>query len=93
MSKLKPCPFCGTDLSKFPEVMIIQPVRTDEYLLEKLKHKQIIGSDAGYEVRCCKCGSTGSRGMTRQEAAEYWNMRADDGSYQDILEYKPKGKE
>lgn len=47
MGVLKPCPFCGTDLSVFPEVMTVQPVRTEEYLLAKLKKKQIIGSDAG----------------------------------------------
>lgn len=81
MSKeLKPCPFCGTNLSEFPEVMTIPPVRSEEYLLAKLKHKKIIGSDVGYAVKCCKCGATGKRGISRDEASKNWNMRAKDGS-------------
>lgn len=72
-------------MTEFPEIMAIPPVRTDEYLLAKIEHKKIIGSDAGYAVKCCKCGATGKRGMTRGEAAENWNMRANDGSYVDKL--------
>ena len=83
--KLKPCPFCGCDMTEFPEFMAIPPVHTEEYLLAKFEHKKIIGSDAGYAVECCKCGAVGRRGMSRKEAAENWNMRADDGSYVDKL--------
>lgn len=78
MTELKPCPFCGTDLSEFPQVMTVKPVRTDEYLLEKLKRNQIIGSDAGYNVFCVQCGCLGARGMDRKEAIEKWNRRATD---------------
>ena len=77
MGVLKPCPFCGTDLSVFPEVMTVQPVRTEEYLLAKRKKKQIIGSDAGYNVFCVKCGCLGARGMTKEEAIEKWNRRCE----------------
>ena len=44
MSKidLKPCPFCGTNLSEFPKAMTVKPVRTDEYLLAKLEHKTAV---------------------------------------------------
>lgn len=79
MSKieLKPCPFCGTNLDEFPEVMTVMPVRIEEYLLAKLKHEKIIGSDAGYNVFCVKCGCLGARGMTKEEAAIKWNSRVD----------------
>lgn len=75
VDKLMPCPFCGTNLAEFPQVMTVQPVRSEEYLLAKLKNKQIIGSDAGYNVFCVKCGCLGARGMTKQEAIDKWNSR------------------
>ena len=75
--KLRNCPFCGTDLSKFPQVMTVKPVRSEEYLLEKLKAKKIIGSDAGFNVFCVQCGCLGARGMTKKEAIEKWNRRAE----------------
>lgn len=78
MVELKPCPFCGTNLSVFPQVMTVRPVRSEEYLLAKLEHKLIIGSDAGYNVFCVKCGVLGARGMTKEEAIEKWNRRAKD---------------
>lgn len=79
MSKmdLKPCPFCGTDLSEYPEVMTVKPVRSDEYLLAKLEHKKIIGSDAGYNVFCVKCGCLGARGRSKEESIVKWNRRVD----------------
>lgn len=73
--KIKPCPFCGTDLSEYPKVMTVQPVRSDEYLLAKLEHKKIIGSDAGYNVFCVQCGCLGARGMSQEEAVTKWNKR------------------
>lgn len=72
---MKDCPFCGTDLNEFPEVMTVKPVRTEEYLLAKLEHKQIIGSDAGYEVVCVQCGAIGPRGMSKDEAKANWDRR------------------
>ena len=73
--KLLPCPFCGTNLSDFPKVMTVKPVRSEEYLLEKLKGKKIIGSDAGYNVFCVYCGALGARGMSKEEAIKKWNRR------------------
>lgn len=81
--KLKPCPFCGTDLSEFPQVMTVKPVRTEEYLLAKLEHKKIIGSDAGYNVFCVQCGTLGARGMTKEEAINKWNKRKEINYEQD----------
>lgn len=72
---LIPCPFCGTDLAKFPFYTTIQPVHSEAYLLAKLFKKRFLGSDNGYAVICITCGSQGARGMTRQEAAEKWNKR------------------
>lgn len=72
---LIPCPFCGTDLASFPFYTIIQPVYSEAYLLAQLFKEQFLGSDNGYVVRYIVCGSQGARGMTRQEAAEKWNMR------------------
>lgn len=77
--KIKPCRFCGTNLEKFPKVMTVQPVRTNEYLLAKLKHKKIIGSDAGYNVFCVQCGCLGARGMSQEEAVIKWNQRVGGG--------------
>lgn len=79
MPELKPCPFCGSNLNDFPQVMTVPPVRTEEYLIAKLEHKKIIGSDAGYNVSCIKCGALGARGMSREEAINNWNRRADNG--------------
>ncbi len=73
---LKPCPFCGTDLNEFPKVMIIRPVHSDEYLIQKLKSKKIIGSDSYYAVHCIQCGAVGKRAADRLKAGEYWNNRA-----------------
>lgn len=69
------CPFCGTELSEFPEVMTVKPVRSEEYLLAKLKGEKIIGSDAGYNVFCVRCGAIGPRGMSKEEAKANWNRR------------------
>lgn len=79
VTELKPCPFCGMDLStsNFPQVMTVRPVRSEEYLIAKMEHKKIIGSDAGYAVTCIQCGSTGRRGMSKTEAIKYWNQRTD----------------
>ena len=65
MLTLKPCPFCGTDLSEFPAVMTVQPVRTEEYLLTKLQEKKIIGSDAGYNVFCIHCACSAATFLFR----------------------------
>lgn len=73
--ELKPCPFCGTDLNQFPDVMTVKPVHSEEYLLAKLRAKKIIGSDAGYNVFCVQCGCLGARGMDKDEAVNKWNRR------------------
>ena len=72
-----PCPFCGMVLKDFPKFMIVQPVRSEEYLLEKLRAGRFLGSDNGYQVICIRCGAAGARGMTRLEAVSKWNHIAD----------------
>lgn len=72
---LEPCPFCGEDLNQFPTVMTVKPVRTEEYLIAKMQAERIIGSDAGYNVFCVRCGALGARGMCKEEASQKWNRR------------------
>lgn len=90
--RLKPCPFCGRDLSKFPEVMTVLPVHSEEYLIAEMQHKKIIGSDKGYAVNCIKCGAVGARGVTKEEAVKKWNERADEKHGKWMLEREPDGK-
>lgn len=72
---LKPCPFCGTALSEFPQVMTVKPVRSEEYLIAKMKANRILGSDVGYNVFCIQCGCLGARGASKEEAISKWNSR------------------
>ena len=74
---LIPCPFCGAKLADMPFFMVIPPVRSERYLLAKLFKKDFLGSDNGFVVTCITCGSQGARGMTRQEAVDKWNRRAE----------------
>lgn len=82
MDELKPCPFCGTDLSSkfFPQVMTVRPVHSEEYLIAKLNKGHFLGSDNYYSVQCIQCGASGARGLTKEHAIEAWNRRADNGS-------------
>lgn len=73
--KLKPCPFCGCDLSMFPNCMVLKRVHTDEYIAAERKKGGIIGSDAGYHVVCEKCGAIGGQEITPELAAKKWNRR------------------
>lgn len=70
-----PCPFCGTDLKEYPKVMIVVPVRSEEYLIAKLNKGNFLGTDNWYHVQCIKCGATGARGVDRIEALTRWNER------------------
>lgn len=72
---LKPCPFCGTDLSDFPLVMILLPVRSEEYLMAKLSKGRFLGADNGYEVKCIQCGATGGSDTVPEIAVQKWNRR------------------
>lgn len=60
MENLKPCPFCGTNLCDFPEVMIIE--------------KKRIRPD-NYTITCIQCGATGGNAWSKKEATEKWNRR------------------
>ena len=70
-----PCPFCGTELKEFPKVMIVTPVRSEEYLMAKLNKGRFLGTDNWFHVRCIRCGATGARGVDRMEALTRWNER------------------
>ena len=78
--ELKPCPFCGMDLSSenFPQVMTVRPVHSEEYLIAKLNKGHFLGSDNYYNVQCIQCGATGERGLTKEDAIDNWNQRADE---------------
>lgn len=71
----KACPFCGTELKKLPKIMIVPPVRSEEYLLEKLQNGRFLGSDNYFNVVCIQCGAIGPRGLDRIRAIENWNKR------------------
>jgi hypothetical protein len=75
--ELKACPFCGKDLSSFPEVMTITPCTSDAYVQWQMEHNKLIGTDDYYVVRCIGCGATGARGATREWAAKNWNRRTE----------------
>ena len=70
---LRPCPFCNTDLRDFPKVMVIKQAVYGEYLQWKKDNAKILGTDTWLVVRCVKCGGTGPRGSTEQEAIDRWN--------------------
>ena len=76
--KLKPCPFCGGEMS--PAVMCFQHPYDQSYL-DWLKENKMLppvmtGFNSGFAVHCYHCGAkTGGR-ATKQEAAEAWNNRA-----------------
>lgn len=73
---IKPCPFCGEKLSEFPEVMIVRPVHSEEYLKAKLEHGRFLGSDKYFAVHCIHCGAVGSRAHTKERAKKLWNARS-----------------
>ncbi|MEG1550654.1 MAG: Lar family restriction alleviation protein [Oscillospiraceae bacterium] len=74
-NSIKPCPFCGAKLNDFHTILTVTPVHSDDYLIAKLEHKQIIGSDSYYAVCCIICGSSGKSGYTKEEAIKNWNRR------------------
>ncbi len=76
--KIDDCPFCGCKLSEFPYVMIVQPVRSDEYLLAKLNKGDFLGGENGYHVHCINCGASGGRDTMPEVAINKWNRRAYD---------------
>lgn len=70
-----PCPFCGTELKKYPKIMIVIPVHSEEYLIAKLNKEHFLGTDNWFHVHCIRCGATGARGLDRVEALTRWNER------------------
>lgn len=70
-----PCPFCGKELKEYPEVMVVVPVHSEEYLLAKLNKGHFLGTDNWFHVKCIQCGATGARGLDRIEALTRWNER------------------
>jgi len=73
--KLKPCPFCGCELSEFPEVMIVHRDYTDDYIDWKHSKGDFVGSN-DYRVHCENCGARGRSATTKEKAVEAWNRRS-----------------
>lgn len=73
---IKPCPFCGEKLSEYPEVMIVRPVHSEEYLKAKLERGHFLGSDNYFAVHCIHCGAIGRREVTKDFAIQLWNARS-----------------
>lgn len=84
-----PCPFCGTELKEYPKVMIVVPVRSEEYLLAELEHGRFLGTDNWFHVNCIRCGATGASGQDREEALTRWNERGH-SSVAEKLQWKGK---
>jgi hypothetical protein len=78
MTELKPCPFCGKDLSNIPTVMAVQRKYPKTYLDYLRSIGQFLGSDKDYCVRCIRCGAEGATKNTADRAIEAWNRRSDD---------------
>lgn len=79
MEAIKPCPFCGENLEKYPHCMIIQKVNGDfheEYLKLLKQNKIIIGSDDDVVVICPRCGSRGRSDINEKLALRHWNQRS-----------------
>ena len=76
MEKLRPCPFCGTNLQEFPKVMCVHRAYNEDYCQWLHENGKFVGSDRDYQVSCTKCGSTGARGATEAIAVLNWNRRA-----------------
>lgn len=76
--RLEPCPFCKTDLNEFPKVMTVKCATSIPYLKWKLETKKIVGSDSYSVVFCVKCGATGPRGLTNEQAILNWNKTGGD---------------
>lgn len=74
-NKLKPCPFCGCDLTQFPLFMVVHHATSDAYVKWLIETKQIIGSDDSFVVNCIKCGAVSPRGISKESAIEEWNRR------------------
>lgn len=75
--ELKPCPFCGTELEDYPQIMTVHKAHSEEYLKELDENKTIRGSDGYFVVECPRCGAVGARKITAGHAIEAWNRRAD----------------
>lgn len=79
--ELHPCPFCKTNLNEFPEVMVVKPAVYGAYLQWKKDNNKILGTDTWLVVKCVRCGATGPRGLTKEEARDRWNGIHIDLSY------------
>lgn len=73
--ELKPCPFCGCDLKKFPPEMIIMRSTSDAYVEWEIAHGLILGDSNQLLVMCERCGAKGQGGVTKEEAIKNWNRR------------------
>lgn len=73
--KLKPCPFCGEDMNKFPLFMTVKPLHSDEYLIAKLNKGHFLGGENGYAVKCPRCNGQGPRDTNVVFAINKWNTR------------------
>lgn len=71
-----PCPFCGTEIKKYPKVMTIARVHSEEYLIAEMNNGYFHGTDNWFQVECPHCGSTGARGQDRLAALQNWNRRS-----------------
>ena len=65
MDKLKPCPFCGPELTEEPFFLAFCRVPIGHGAMRA----------EGYAVFCPKCGAVGKGAAYVDEAVENWNRR------------------
>ena len=72
---IKPCPFCGRDLTKYPLDWLFSHATSAEFVKWLRENKKLVGSDNDIRVQCPGCGAIGPHSVNRECAIIEWNRR------------------